>query len=64
MTRPRDIEQITYLDRELVAIIQDFHLLAPLSWPIETQRVFLDAAKKGDMVLPEVSFEKDRKSVV
>ena len=58
MTPPRDIEQITYLDRELVAIIQDFHLLAPLSWPIEAQRVFLDAAKKGDMVLPEVSFEK------
>jgi uncharacterized protein (TIGR02421 family) len=54
----RDLEQITYLDRELVAIIQDFHILQPLSWPLETQQLFLAEAKKGNYILPEVTYAK------
>lgn len=58
MAIPRDLQQITYLDRELVSIIQDFHILLPLSWPIETQKVFLESARNGNMVLPEVTYAK------
>lgn len=58
MAPARDLQQITYLDRELVAIIQDFHILQPLSWPVEVQHSFLDHAKRGNYILPEVVYPK------
>lgn len=52
------IENIRKLDNELVAIIQDFLLLANLSWPKESMQVFLKNADKGNFKLPKIEYPK------
>lgn len=49
-------ERIRQLDGELVAIIQDFLLLAPLSWPKETMRNFLKNIERNNIALPVVEY--------
>ncbi len=51
-------DRISSLDSELVAIIKDFLLLAPLSWNKETMATFMRSVRKGNMVLPKVSYDK------
>ena len=58
MASTRDIEKIKQLDRELISIIQDFLILGPLSWPIETQREFMQGVARGNLCLPEVTYNK------
>ncbi|PIR34733.1 MAG: flavohemoglobin expression-modulating QEGLA motif protein [Alphaproteobacteria bacterium CG11_big_fil_rev_8_21_14_0_20_44_7] len=53
-----DIERITGFDRELVAIVKDFLILTPLSWPLAAQQEFLKKAEKGNYVLPKFSYAK------
>ncbi len=59
MSALKDIQHITNLDRELVVIISDFHLLSPLNWSIEVQKEFLTQAKKRNYILPEVVYPKN-----
>ena len=58
MLKNRDFSTIRALDEVLVSIISDFQILAPLTWSKEVQRVFLDHARKGTFVLPDVTYPK------
>lgn len=53
-----DREKISKLDEELVAIIKDFLILAPLSWPNEIMKTFLKNIESKNAILPEVSYPK------
>jgi len=52
----KSIEKIQELDNQLVAIIQDFLLLTPISWPKESMRVFLKNAASGNLKLPKIQY--------
>lgn len=51
-------DTIRALDDELVSIIQDFMLLAPLSWPKESMRQFLKHAENKNYRLPDIQYAK------
>lgn len=51
-----DYSHIQSLDAELVAIIQDFLILRPLSWPKETMTHFLNEYQKGNLTLPKTEY--------
>jgi uncharacterized protein (TIGR02421 family) len=53
-----DIVAIARLDAELVAVIQDFRILAPLSWDKDIQREFLTRCREKNYVLPDVAYPK------
>lgn len=52
------VETVKKLDEELVAIIQDFLLLAPLSWSKDVMHDFLAGVENGNLRLPKVEYAK------
>ncbi|MGE0754634.1 MAG: tyrosine/phenylalanine carboxypeptidase domain-containing protein [Alphaproteobacteria bacterium] len=53
-----EFETIRKLDEQLVAIIQDFLLLGPLSWPKSTMQYFLKNAQQKEYALPTIEYPK------
>lgn len=53
-----DIQKIRELDEELILIIKDFLLLAPLSWDKGVMRDFLKNVASDNFTLPKVTYPK------
>ncbi|MGH8123466.1 MAG: flavohemoglobin expression-modulating QEGLA motif protein [Rudaea sp.] len=52
------LDTLTELDRRLVATVKGIKLLAALSWPASMQVQFLDAWRRGNPQLPQVTYAK------
>jgi len=58
MAPQSEINRVTELDRELVAIIRGFLILGPLSWSVHVQKEFLAGAANNRLELPKISYAK------
>ena len=58
MTISPELLRYAALDAELVALVKDVKMLSVLSWPVQTQTIFLDNWRKNKIKLPEVNYRK------